>query len=50
MELDGLKNFTMAGQWVMPGGGLPKSAQSGRWAVQKLTKSDKKKFKHFVPT
>jgi phytoene dehydrogenase-like protein len=50
MELDGLKNFTMAGQWVMPGGGLPTSAQSGRWAVQKLTKSDKKKFKHFVPT
>jgi phytoene dehydrogenase-like protein len=50
MELDGLKNFTMAGQWVMPGGGLPQSSQSGRWAVQKLVKSDKKKFKHFVPT
>eukprot|EP00978_Attheya_sp_CCMP212_P008681 scaffold20416_cov51-Attheya_sp.AAC.5 len=45
-ELDGLANFSMAGQWVMPGGGLPPSAQSGRWAIQKLAKKDNKKFKH----
>jgi len=46
MELDGLDNFSMIGQWVMPGGGLPPSAQSGRWAIQKLAKKDKKKFMH----
>jgi len=45
MELDGLKNFSMAGQWVMPGGGLPPSAQSGRWVIQNLVKNDKRKFK-----
>jgi len=49
MELEGLKNFSMVGQWVMPGGGLPPSAQSGRWDIQKLAKEDKKKFKHYVP-
>lgn len=49
MELEGLKNFTMVGQWVRPGGGLPPSAQTGRWAVQKLAKKDKKRFKHYVP-
>ena len=49
MELEGLSNFSMVGQWVMPGGGLPPSAQSGRWAIQKLCKADKKKFKHSVP-
>jgi phytoene dehydrogenase-like protein len=46
MELDGLKNFSMAGQWVTPGGGLPPSALSGRWAIQKIAKADKKKFQH----
>jgi phytoene dehydrogenase-like protein len=50
MELEGLENFSMVGQWVMPGGGLPPSAQSGRWAIQKLAKKDKKSFKHYVPT
>eukprot|EP00567_Pseudictyota_dubia_P016616 CAMPEP_0197453148 /NCGR_PEP_ID=MMETSP1175-20131217/34117_1 /TAXON_ID=1003142 /ORGANISM="Triceratium dubium, Strain CCMP147" /LENGTH=543 /DNA_ID=CAMNT_0042986347 /DNA_START=184 /DNA_END=1815 /DNA_ORIENTATION=+ len=48
MELEGLKNFMMVGQWVFPGGGLPPSAQSGRWAIQKLCKKDKKLFKHRV--
>jgi phytoene dehydrogenase-like protein len=50
MELEGLEHFSMVGQWVMPGGGLPPSAQSGRWAIQKLAKKDKKSFKHYVPT
>ncbi|MEL6276389.1 MAG: NAD(P)/FAD-dependent oxidoreductase, partial [Bacteroidota bacterium] len=27
MELEGLQNFTMIGQWLFPGGGLPPSAQ-----------------------
>ena len=46
MELEGLEGFYMAGQWVMPGGGLPPSAQSGSWVIQKLTKKDKRRFKH----
>lgn len=50
MELNDLKNFSMVGQWVMPGGGLPPSYLSGRWAIQKLAKKDKKKFKHYVVT
>ncbi|MEL6141167.1 MAG: hypothetical protein AAFU67_06085, partial [Bacteroidota bacterium] len=44
MELEGLQNFTMIGQWLFPGGGLPPSAQSGKWAIQKLVKSEGKKF------
>ena len=48
MELDGLKNFSMVGQWVMPGGGLPPSSMSGRVVIHKLAVKDKKRFKHFV--
>jgi phytoene dehydrogenase-like protein len=41
----GLDNFYLAGQWLFPGGGLPPSAQSGKWLFQLITKKDKKKFK-----
>jgi len=44
-KLKGLENFYMAGQWLFPGGGLPPSAQSGKWLFQEITKKDKKKFK-----
>ena len=44
MQLPGLKNFYMAGQWLFPGGGLPPSAQSGKWAVQLICKEKKQKF------
>ncbi|MGB0522647.1 MAG: phytoene desaturase family protein [Flammeovirgaceae bacterium] len=44
MELDGLKNFMMIGQWLFPGGGLPPSAQSGKWAIQKITHAEGKEF------
>ena len=44
MELDGLQNFTMIGQWLFPGGGLPPSALSGKWAIQKLCKSAGRDF------
>jgi phytoene dehydrogenase-like protein len=40
----GLDNFFLAGQWLFPGGGLPPSAQSGKWLFQWITKKDKKKF------
>jgi phytoene dehydrogenase-like protein len=44
MQLPGLKNFYMAGQWLFPGGGLPPSAQSGKWAVQLICKKRKQGF------
>jgi phytoene dehydrogenase-like protein len=42
--LPGLRNFYMAGQWLTPGGGLPPSAQTGKWAVQMICKKKKQKF------
>lgn len=44
MQLPGLKNFYMAGQWLFPGGGLPPSAQTGKWAVQLVCKQSGKAF------
>lgn len=44
MQLPKLRNFYMAGQWLFPGGGLPPSAQTGKWAVQLICKKEKKKF------
>ncbi len=44
MQLPGLKNFYMAGQWLFPGGGLPPSAQTGKWVVQLICKKEKQKF------
>ncbi len=41
----GLENFYLAGQWLHPGGGLPPSAQSGKWVFQLICRRDKKKFK-----
>jgi phytoene dehydrogenase-like protein len=45
MQLPGLKNFYMAGQWLFPGGGLPPAAQSGKWAVQLICKKRKEVFR-----
>ena len=42
--LPGLDNFYMAGQWVMPGGGIPPCLYSGRHVIQILCKKDGKKF------
>jgi phytoene dehydrogenase-like protein len=44
MQLPSLKNFYMAGQWLFPGGGLPPSAQSGKWVVQLICRKEKHKF------
>jgi phytoene dehydrogenase-like protein len=44
MQLPKLKNFYMVGQWLFPGGGLPPSAQSGKWAVQLICKKKKQAF------
>jgi phytoene desaturase len=42
--LPGLANFVMAGQWVMPGGGVPTCLLSGRDAVRILCRWDGKPF------
>ncbi len=42
--LPGLDSFYMAGQWVLPGGGVPPCLYSGRHVVQILCKKDRKKF------
>ena len=47
--LPGLANFYMAGQWVMPGGGLPNALMSGRYVTQIICKQDKKKFVTSTP-
>jgi phytoene dehydrogenase-like protein len=44
MMLPGLKNFYMCGQWLFPGGGIPPSAQSGKWVIQMMCKQDKKNY------
>lgn len=45
MELPKLRNFYMAGQWLTPGGGIPPSAQTGKWAVQLICKKEKLPFR-----
>ena len=47
--LPGLENFYMAGQWVMPGGGLPTAVQSARDTLKQICKGDGKKFTTCVP-
>lgn len=47
--LPGLRNFYMAGQWVMPGGGIPSGAMTGRFAIQLICRQDKQQFKAYLP-
>ncbi len=47
--LPGLSGFAMAGQWVMPGGGVPPCLYSGRHAVQLLCHEDGRQFSTTAP-
>ena len=47
--LPGLANFYMAGQWIMPGGGLPTTVLSGRYVTQIICNQDKKPFVTTTP-
>jgi phytoene desaturase len=47
--LPGLENFYMAGQWVMPGGGVPPCLYSGRHVIQILCRRDGKRFSTNFP-
>ena len=42
--LPGLDNFYMAGQWVIPGGGVIPTLMSGRHAAMLLCKEDNVSF------
>ena len=42
--LPGLKNFYMAGHWVVAGGGLPSAAIAGRYAAQMICAQNGKVF------
>ena len=43
-RLKGLKNFILAGQWLIQSGGLPTAVMSGRFTAQRICHDDKKKF------
>jgi phytoene desaturase len=43
--LPGLDDFYMAGQWVMPGGGVPPVLYSGQHAVQLMCRRDGRPFR-----
>ena len=47
--LPGLANFYMAGQWVVPGGGVPPVLYSGRHVIQMLCHRAGKKFTASIP-
>ncbi len=47
--LPGLQNFSMVGQWVLPGGGLPTVAQTGRAMIQAICEQDGSTFTAQVP-
>ena len=47
--LPGLKNFYMAGHWVVAGGGLPSAALSGRYAAQMICAQNGIKFAPAAP-
>jgi len=42
--LPGLRHFLMAGQWVMPGGGLPSGLFTARSAIRAVCKADRAPF------
>lgn len=47
--LPGLDDFYMAGQWVMPGGGVPPCLYAGRHVVQILCRRDGRPFVTTMP-
>lgn len=47
--LPGLKNFYMAGHWVVAGGGLPSAAIAGRYVAQMICAQNRKTFAATTP-
>ncbi len=48
-RLPGLGRFYMAGQWMLPGGGVPPCIYSGRHAIQILCHEDGRVFRTSLP-
>jgi hypothetical protein len=44
-----IENFSMAGHWLVPGGGLPNALKTARDAVQILCRRDGKRFRTSKP-
>jgi phytoene dehydrogenase-like protein len=47
--LPGLESFYMAGQWLVPGGGIPNAAKTGRDVIQIVCRKHRKAFRTSVP-
>ena len=43
-KIKGLNNLYMAGQWLMPSGGLPTAVVTGKWAIQRIAKEENLDF------
>lgn len=43
-KIKGIKRLHVAGQWAMIPGGLPSAAITGKWAIQRICKEEKRKF------
>jgi phytoene dehydrogenase-like protein len=43
-RLPGLRRFLMAGQWILPGGGLPSGLMTARMAVRAACREDGQRF------
>jgi phytoene desaturase len=43
-ELEGLDRFHLTGQWIMPPGGLPGAAMTGKFTIQRICKKTGMKF------
>ena len=41
-RIKGIKNVYMAGQWLMPSGGVPTALVTGKWAIQRICRAEKK--------
>lgn len=44
-KISGLLNFYLTGQWLLPPGGLPCAAMTGRFAVQRIAKKEGQKVR-----
>jgi len=44
-KIRGIKNLYLAGQWLMPPGGLPVALITGKWAIQRICKKERVNFR-----
>lgn len=43
-KIKGINNLYMAGQWLMPPGGLPTALLTGKWAIQRIKEKEKMNY------